>query len=862
MNKKIQECLNGEHGSYILPFLWLHGEPQERIKEEIIAIKNSGIREFCAESRPYEEFCKDSWWADFEFILKTAKEMDMGVWLLDDRKFPTGYANGYLEDETRKHLRKVNITERNMEVVGPVNNVKIWADGFLNHDLEEEVIKVVAFKHTKNEELDYSSHIDLTENYRDGYVYASFPDGVWRVCITIKTCFAHKESRMHYYIDMLNPESCRAMIDAVYQPHFDRFSEYFGNTFKGFFSDEPGFLNEAGTYYMTLGLQGANYPWREDIPRLIAESAGISEEEASLLIPGLWEDFGKNTSLVRTHYMEVISKQLSQNFSYALGNWCREHNVMYIGHVIEDNNAHIRMGYGAGHYFRALDGQDMAGMDSVLFQNIPGFTDYINRGVTADRGYLDTPLFHYTLPKMTASHSHIQPLKKGRAMCEIFGAYGWAEGIPYMKHTADIMLSSGINHFVPHAFTPIEFDPDCPPHFYNNGKNVQYPYFKNLMSYMGRVSHILQSGTHKPSVAVFYNAEAEWSGGNMQMFTEICKILTKGNIDFDIVPFDYLEKSAVENGKLKINNETYSALVVPECEILPVKEIECFNILAKNGLDVIFANCLPSKSAENKNISEQLGAFATVKSENLVECLREKGIYDITVEGENREYLRFYHIDCGDEQIYMFSNDAITKTLNLEVTLSQKGEFLAYDPWGNKIYRGETKNDKLHLVLEKGNALIIVFGGEIPADVPALTYEKERKTLPLEFDIYVKDINDKEFSLYAKKSAPFDISAPGKLINFCGEVKYKATFNKDKEYNVLDLGEVGEIAEVWCNGNYRGTRANAPYKFNLGDFEGEAELEIKVVSNTGHVKLTDGLNARLPIFPTGITGEISLCKYE
>ena len=72
MDIKLKECLENKQGSYILPFLWLHGESKERIKEEILAIKNSGIKEFCAESRPYEEFCKEQWWEDFGFILKTA----------------------------------------------------------------------------------------------------------------------------------------------------------------------------------------------------------------------------------------------------------------------------------------------------------------------------------------------------------------------------------------------------------------------------------------------------------------------------------------------------------------------------------------------------------------------------------------------------------------------------------------------------------------------------------------------------------------------------------------------------------------------------------------------------------------------
>ena len=47
------------------------------------------------------------------------------------------------------------------------------------------------------------------------------------------------------------------------------------------------------------------------------------------------------------------------------------HGILSVGHLIEDMNAHMRLGYGAGHYFRALEGQDMAGMDIVLGQVNP-----------------------------------------------------------------------------------------------------------------------------------------------------------------------------------------------------------------------------------------------------------------------------------------------------------------------------------------------------------------------------------------------------------------------------------------------------------------------------------------------------------
>ena len=170
MDKRVDDCLLGKHGDYMLPFLWLHGEPKERVREEILAIKNSGINEFCAESRPYEKFCQDEWWDDFGFILKTAKELGMRVWLLDDKKFPTGYANGYLEAPERAHLRKKLIREYQIEVSGPMRCAKAFVGGRLEEG--EKIINVVAFRHTGNgETLDYKSAIDLTPTLKNGMVY-------------------------------------------------------------------------------------------------------------------------------------------------------------------------------------------------------------------------------------------------------------------------------------------------------------------------------------------------------------------------------------------------------------------------------------------------------------------------------------------------------------------------------------------------------------------------------------------------------------------------------------------------------------------------------------------------------------------
>lgn len=54
------------------------------------------------------------------------------------------------------------------------------------------------------------------------------------------------------------------------------------------------------------------------------------------------------------------------------------------------------------------------------------------------------------------------------------------------------------------------------------------------------------------------------------MLTQVpAKILYEQQMDFDILPFDALASANVEDGLLRVNEETYKALLVPGCAALP-----------------------------------------------------------------------------------------------------------------------------------------------------------------------------------------------------------------------------------------------------------------------------------------------------
>ena len=212
-------------------------------------------------------------------------------------------------------------------------------------------------------------------------------------------------------------------------------------------------------------------PWSDELQQMLEEKYGTKYVN---YLPYLFEETEEKEKQlqIRFDYMDFVSKLYQKNFSEQLGNWCKAHGVEYIGHVVEDNGTHSRLGMGAAHYFRAMAGQDMAGIDVIGGQIIYGAPTQTRKQMTD----IDGEFFHYALGKLGASCGQLDPKKKGRTMCELFGAYGWKFGVRDMKYLLDHLLVKGINYLVPHAFSMAEYpDIDCPPHFYARGNNPQFP---------------------------------------------------------------------------------------------------------------------------------------------------------------------------------------------------------------------------------------------------------------------------------------------------------------------------------------------------------------------------------------------------
>jgi hypothetical protein len=872
MINRVAKLLDNKGENYIIPFFWQHGEEEPVLREYMGVINACGIRAVCVECRPHPDFCGPKWWHDMDIIMDEARKRGMRVWLLDDAHFPTGYANGALK-EAGPSLRKQYLYFKTADVCGPMPGAALDVSSIAGSASAPfdgtQPVKVIASRLVKDGPLD-TTLLDLNEHIRNGRLLWDVPDGMWRIFVLFCTV---KGGGHPDYINIIDKDSCRVLIDAVYEPHYERYKDDFGKTFAGFFSDEPLFGNTSGyKFNEIIGKNNMPLPWNKDVPGMLKESLG---DEWARLLPALWSDLSDRdlTAKVRYAYMDTVTRLAGENFSKQIGQWCETRGVEYIGHIIEDNNMHARLGSSLGHYFRALAGMHMSGIDNIGGQVVPGGENHIRtNGVTE----CDGEFFHFTLGKLGSSYAHIDPKKRCRAMCEIFGAYGWKLGVRGMKYLVDHFLVRGINYFVPHAFSPKEFpDPDCPPHFYARGYNPQYRHFQKLMQYLNRVCHLLNGGLHVAPAALLYHGEAEWTG-NCMLLQKPARKLLKHQIDFDILPSDLFDDmnayKASFDGRLHVNGETYQTLIIPYAQYV-TKAVALFaSEAAKTGFEVIFIDALPdgisncANKEENRSLSAGLKACTVVPLCGLADYLERKSYREVKISSpfERLRYYRYRH----ENDIYLFLNEDPGIAFEGDITVPSAGNTVLYDAYENVLrpldFEPVEGGTRLRLRLEPFQLAIVVFGdvrsgAKLPSPAGKKTVIGREWTLSL--------AKSKEYPNFTNEHKITKLENVGlRYPDFSGFMRYETTFEiKTGKTAVLVLEDAYEGVEVWVNGQNAGIQIAPPYRFDISGLvrDGVNRLRIEVANTLDREVRTmpvEGVHAKGTgiIEPSGLIGEVSV----
>ena len=749
----------------ILPLLWLHGESFDILEEEIREMHNAGLRGFIAESRPFPGYMEDHWWETLEFILSLAEKLGMQVMLFDDSHFPSGYADGKIAEKHPEHLRLL---------LEPVKEQFSHPGGIFHYDPEQylvkddrEIAKVFLLKMNP----DSSFRADSVRNLPCGKSEIDLPAGEYMLNLW-KITRNGGEAHTVNYINFLSPEAVQCYIDTIYKPHVERLKRFVGKSFIGFFSDEPR-LGNIDSYDASLGKLEMSLPYSprlplDQLPHLILES-----------------DDPEQTKTAKFHFMDEVSRLYSKSFPQQIGAFCREHGLLYIGHIIEDNGAHTRLGYGNGHFFRSMEGQSWAGVDTVLGQNRPDHTEGILSSVF---GQYNCKFYHYSLMKLGSSCGELNGTS---SFAEIFGAYGWSEDLAMMKWHTDHAIVRGINRLVPHAFSPKYPDPDCPPHFFARGRNAQWKYFPIWREYADLLCSLHSGGTAVSPAAVLYHAETEWQDSDCIKCESVMKRLIRQQIDPVIVPLDKLENAAVSGGICTIGNTAFRTLFVSGFELIPQSGKNIIDSLEKKGLKI----CRVTK--ENIEVA--------VSADNNRECI------DFSVE-EPAPFLAVRHFRTAKTESYFLVNESLKHGIKSRI-LSDVKDFLWFDP----LQKTQRKPSEI-LELYPGESLLLL-RGEIPDSLK--NAEMEESFQP---DECVQKIKSNEFEVICngiiQKTLPSE--------TFAGTAIFRHSIAvSGTQIQIRFPAVTGHaVIEICVNGTKSGIRIAPPYHFQLDHLIPGKQIEL------------------------------------
>ncbi|OUP84004.1 hypothetical protein B5F07_09140 [Lachnoclostridium sp. An169] len=841
------QIFTDECGNHIHPFTGLSSRESENdIKEKIRTLHESGLRSMVLLWEDPERtgdvslFNSESYWQHMDWVVRYCREYGMTFLVQDAAPFPSGRADGWFDRPEYVSLRKLYLAQRHLDVRGPLKKGRFRADlltgtmatnglfqGNGSVPLAGNRLRAALAVKMEDGRIQ-GAPVDVTDCIEDGILFWDVPEGLWRIISVYET---YNGGGRPGFMNLLDRDSVALQIKAVYEPHYAHLKNEIGKTWTGMFYDEPEVGNLEAFFFTQrvgtpkdLGNTPMDLPWsREAEERWTSEQGNTWRGKLAYL---WYEGVGKEHEPVRYNYMELVSRLIRDNYNAQVYAWCRERGLLYIGHVLEDENSHCRLACGAVHFFRTEACQDMGGIDMIANQMIPG-KDYTQAWYGSPEG--DGEFYHYGLAKLASSAGHICPGKKGRSVCEIFAVYGARAGTRLRKSVMDHLFVNGITELIP-----------CDPVF----EHLEAEYSRQQNEYANRMCHLLTHTKAKIKTAILYHGENEWYAGECMKFQVPAAEMAKHQISYDIIPADVFSQQEYYHTEchhgLEINGNRYDALILPASKAVPrcVKEF----LLCAEDFPVFYIGESPRVEAETGKAVPVLPGKC-VKLKKLAAELKKVISPDLEL-AEEKPDLRYAHYVAGEgdrtTDVYLLYNQGGDTEVRVKVPIP--GAALQLDLTDLTAWWLRKEEGAFIVPLREQESAVLCLGylcteeGMKEAGVTPRKSPTRSVLVEGPWQIYLEDMK-KNLTLADLQ----DLGDKGLYPRYVGRIVYEKHLKPEELPCGIDLGDVHENAKVYVNGVCAGLRIAPPYRFcTQGLFTpGENTLRIEVYPNQGARQLPE-----------------------
>ena len=510
----------------------------ETIRHDLDSIKTKGFRSVIFEAGyrlPYE-YLSEEWFEGIRTGVMEAKARGLKVWLIDEGKYPSGFAGGKFTRE-RPDLR--------MKAVVAVDTLHVEKGAVLRGvAVSPKALSAVA--------VSRSGTPNRTVPITDGKIEFTAGLDEWDI-IFAGTDFRTGQTRAvnnptggkdtsNSICDYLSPEAVRQFIDWTHEQYKKYLGEEFGKTLLGFRGDEPDFAYTPWTPKMVeefIARKGYDpTPW---LASLLARTQTVREKR------------------FRADYWDVWSELFATNFFQQQAEWCAENGLAHITHLNNDHNMPVCI-RAEGNFFRDLSRVQVPGVDAIWNQIWP---ETVN-----------------DFPKFASSVSHVWG--KPRAFSESFAAYNTPPSIPQAKYAVDYQVVRGINFFEFMFWMAGSARPNW----------MTDPRMKGLNDYTNRATYLMALGEPGARVGVYYPTATFWLNDqsvNPDLLA-IAQLLLKHQRDFDWLDDDAFKEALRVSGGTLVNQsgQRYETLVIPSADVLSEQAFEMISDFQRTGGKVLF----------------------------------------------------------------------------------------------------------------------------------------------------------------------------------------------------------------------------------------------------------------------------------
>lgn len=461
------------------------------------------------------------WFRAYRVALEEAARLGLDVWIYDEDGWPSGFAGGVVPELGEEHCLKKLKTCKGKPETGRILAV------YRKSESENTYIRIEEDELAENDLVFY---IEISE----------------------------------HYVDLMSERTVAEFIRSTHERYRAEFSEYFGTTIKGMFTDEP-----------QLNVDG--YPWSDTLEEAYEECYHENLLDSLYLLSEQAEGHEK----FRYQFFRLLSERLYHSFTKQIADWCEANHLQMTGHFGTEDG---------------LTGQ-ITGNAGVMRQyaamQTPGI-DHLGNRITSP-----------VLEKQLSSVAH--QLGKENTLSETFGCCGWDVSFQQLAWIWGRQSALGVTtpcfHLAPlsiHGRRKRDY-----PAFFSYHELWWEP-FTAYVKWMDTLNDRMCEGERLVDVLVIsplYGVMAEFTSWcerkkRMEYYSAQYRILLENlldaQIDFELGDEAILKESGVvENGMLRVGRASYHVVLVSPTMTLTKEVCELLDEFARTGGRIFYVNERP-----------------------------------------------------------------------------------------------------------------------------------------------------------------------------------------------------------------------------------------------------------------------------